>query len=724
MTRRDVLRGTALALVLSAGLARRAIAAAGPVAPETPRHPLHIDQLGRVRIDDYAWLKPSNWKQVWRDPAALDPSILSYLEEENRYCDAVLAPTKDLQDELVREMIARTAPSAEPPPRIDGEWVYFTRYAKGAQHPQYCRRPHGGGAETVLMDVEIRSRGHGYFAVKNASHSPDHKLFAWAEDLTGAEKFRICIKDIESGAIFTGGPESAFGDFAFSPDSQWLFWTWRDENSRPARIYRRRVAGGLDILVYEERDPAYLMQVSLSASRAVLFIRCWNDVTSEVRFITADAVEKTPILIEPRQDGLFYEVADWQGRLVIRTNADGADDFKLMQASFAVPGRANWKPWIECRPGHFIVEVHPFARYFCWIERVEGNPHLMVAAEGGEVGEPIRFDEAGYAIAVEPSDHTADVLRLTFESPRQPKRWIACDLATGHQTVLAQERPSGGYDPANYVVKRLHARARDGALIPVTLLHARMTAIDGCAPLLLTGYGAYGYSFETGFSLPLLSLIDRGWIWAVAHVRGGSEKGSAWFEAARRLRKKTSFTDFIACAEELVRSRHTSPKRIVAYGFSAGGLLVGAALNLRPDLFGAVIGQAPFVDMLNTMSDASHPLVPLTRPTWGDPLSDPEAYDYIAGYSPYENVGARPYPAVLATTALGDDRVGYWEPAKWIAALRARSTSGKPMLLHTDMAGGHHGAAGRFEEYAQIARTYAFAMDALVLPAKTGTHAA
>ncbi|HET8613110.1 MAG TPA: prolyl oligopeptidase family serine peptidase, partial [Sphingomonas sp.] len=284
------------------------------------------------------------------------------------------------------------------------------------------------------------------------------------------------------------------------------------------------------------------------------------------------------------------------------------------------------------------------------------------------------------------------------------------DLATGARKQLAAETIPSGFDPNAYVVKRLHARASDGAQVPITVLHAKATPLDGSAPLLLTGYGAYGYSFETGFSLPLMSLIDRGWIWAVAHVRGGSEKGWRWFEAARRFTKKTSFTDFIACAEALIASRHTRPRRIVTHGYSAGGLLVGAALNMRPDLWGGVIGQAPFVDMLNTMSDASHPLVPLTRPVWGDPLHDPKAYDYILSYSPYDNVRPQPYPSVLATTAVGDDRVGYWEPAKWIAKLRALSTSGKPMLLHTEMAGGHQGAAGRYDEYAQMARMYAFAI--------------
>ncbi|HVI06094.1 MAG TPA: prolyl oligopeptidase family serine peptidase, partial [Sphingomicrobium sp.] len=308
------------------------------------------------------------------------------------------------------------------------------------------------------------------------------------------------------------------------------------------------------------------------------------------------------------------------------------------------------------------------------------------------------------------TEYAEGTLLARMESPRTPPQWIRCDLSTGSQSVLTSETVPGSPGPEAYVLKRLHARAADGAMIPVTVLHAAHARLDASAPLLLTGYGAYGYSYETGYSAPLMTLIDRGWIWAAAHVRGGAENGREWFEEARQLKKKTSFTDFIACAEMLIATLHSRAKRIALHGFSAGGLLVGAATNIRPDLWSAVIAQAPFVDVLNTMSDATHPLVPLTRPVWGDPLADPAAYDYIASYSPYENVLSQPYPAVLATTAIGDDRVGFWEPAKWIAALRRHSTSGKPMLLHTETSGGHQGAPGRFDELAQMARMYAFAI--------------
>jgi oligopeptidase B len=709
ISRRELLASTSAVLLLANAPVGLRTSTPLPQPPKTPRIPRRIEQLGRVRVDDYAWLKPAIWKDVWRDPSLLDPKILAYLEEENRYCDAVLAPTEHLQAQLVEDMKARAPAAAESPPIADGPWAYFTSYVAGAEHPRYMRRPRNGGEAQLLLDAQQRSAGLKYLNIRNAVHSPDQRLFAWAEDTTGAEKFVIRVKDIDTGQTLPDGAVDAFGDFVFSADSQYIFWVWRDPNSRPARLYRRPARGGPDILIYEERDPSYLMEVSRSASDDFLFLRSFNDVTSEVRLIDAHRPLTDWILVSPRRTGVDYSIEHWRERFVMRTNADGAEDYKLMWAPVGSP-TGPWSPWVPCTPGRTITDLYPRADLFSWLQRIEGNLHVFVCGEDGVPREPIKFSEAAYKLAVQPTEYRENALLLTIESPRMPPRWIRCELQTGAEAVLASEGVPGTAGPEAYVLKRLHARASDGAQVPVTVLHAAKTAIDGTAPLLLTGYGAYGFSYETGYSASLLSLIDRGWIWAVAHVRGGSEKGREWFEQARQLHKKTSFTDFISCAEMLIASRHSRAKRIVLHGFSAGGLLIGVANNMRPDLWSAVVGQAPFVDMLNTMSDATHPLVPLTRPVWGDPLSDPAAYDYIASYSPYENVRVQPYPAVLATTAVGDDRVGFWEPAKWIATLRRHSTSGKPMLLHTETIGGHQGASGRFDELVQLARMYAFAI--------------
>lgn len=709
ISRRELLAGTmAIALMANKGSTVR-LERAIPRPPVTPRIPKKIVQLGRLRVDDYAWLKPGNWKEVWRDPRLLDPKILAYLEEENRYCDAVLKPTEGLQKALVSQMRARIPERLDTPPIADGPWDYFAQFVPGAQHPRYMRKARNGNSTVVLLDAQQRAAGLKFLNIRNPTHSPDHQLFAWAEDTTGAEKFVIRVKDLATGKILPGAPTDAFGQLAFSADSRYLFWTWRDPNSRPTRLYRRSARGGPDTLVYEEQDPGFLLEIARSASGDFIFVSSRNDVTSEVRAIDAHKPLADPIVFAPRKAGIDYSIEHWRDRFVMRTNADGAEDYKLLWSAVGSP-TGPWTAWIASRPGRTITELYPRAGLFAWLERVEGNLHVMAAGDHDLPYEPVKFREAAYKLTVQPTEYADDSLLITLESPRTPPQWIRCDLHTATQTVISSESVPHTRGKDAYVLKRLHAKANDGALIPVTVLHSIATKLDGAAPLLLTGYGAYGYSYETGYSASLLPLIDRGWIWAVAHVRGGSEKGREWFEAARKLKKKTSFTDFISCAEMLISTGHSRAKRIALHGYSAGGLLVGAAANMRPDLWSAVIGQAPFVDMLNTMSDATHPLVPLTRPVWGDPLADASAYDYIASYSPYENVRTQAYPAVLATTAIGDDRVGFWEPAKWVATLRRHSTSGKPILLHTETSGGHQGASGRFDELAQLARMYAFAI--------------
>jgi oligopeptidase B len=703
MNRRALLTGAAA--FVAAPVAR---AFAGAPAPVVPVRPVHIEQLGRTRIDPYSWLKPANWKDVWRDPSVLDPEIRAWLATENTYAKQVLQPTAAIAERLFQQMKARTTRDAEAPATISGGFAYTTRFEAAAQYRRHLRTAVAGGPETLLLDEQGRAQGHSFLRVVGAGPSPDHRLFAWAEDLTGAEKYTIFLKVVATGEVIEG-PRDAFGSFVVTRDSRWLFWTWRDGSSRPARIYRRLVTGGPDILVYEEPDPAFLLTITASNSQDYLFIRSWNDVTSEVRLVDV----RNPDVVSPpvahRQSGHLYSLEHWGDDFVVLTNSGGAVDFKLMRTPTADPAQTAWRDWIPTQPGRTIVTVRAFAGALVRLVRVEGNNSVVVRTAGG-VERTIAFDEPAYVAALEACDYATPTARLTYESPRTPKTWFDIDLATGGRTkVAAQAVP--GYDPAAYEVRRLHASAADGQLVPITLLSKR--GRPGPRPLMLTGYGSYGADYETGFSIPNLALVDAGFTWAVAHVRGGSEKGRDWFEQSRKLHKRISFTDFIACTEHLIAARYARKGRVALHGYSAGGLLVGAALNMRPDLFGACIGQAPFVDMLNTMSDATHPLVPLTRPVWGDPLADPKAYDYIASYSPYENVRPQRYPPVLATTAVGDDRVGFWEPAKWIAALRAQSTSSAPMLLKTDMNGSHGGAGGRFDALRQMAGMYAFAIWAL-----------
>ena len=712
-----------LLLAASAPVAARlraripAIHCALPRPPVTLERPERIAQLGRVRVDEYAWLKPANWKEVWQDPTALSRVIRSHLDVENSYASAVLSSTLPLQRELFGEMSKRSDEEDVPPPYPAGAWLYYERFSAGAQQASwYRRRRDGSGGEELLLDGPARAHANPSFNIMSATPSPDGNFFAWAEDTTGSERFRIYVKTLATGTILPDPIENGYGDFVFSPDSQWIYWVYRDANSRPSQVLRRHLRAREDSLVYRETSPDFLMTVTSTSSGRYVMIRSWNATSSEVQLIAGARPAETPRVVEPRTQGLVYSVEDWNGRLVILTNADGATNFKLMWANESDPGRAGWRDWVPYDSRVYTIGMQAFRGYFVRVERKDANPRLVVT-RARDMSET-RIEHADSAYDMDVSDHQeydSDVLRYTCESPKQPRQWIAFDLARKSSTVVQTQKVGGGFRSEDYVVERIFAVASDGARVPITVLRHRDTKLDGGAPLMMYGYGSYGVFIDPEFSPEIISLVSRGWVYAIAHVRGGSAMGWTWYLEARKLHKKLTFTDFISCAEALIERRYGSKGRIVMYGFSAGGLLVGAVLNMRPDLFSGVIAEAPFVDMLNTMSDPTHPLVPLTYPDWGNPLASKPIYDYMASYSPYDNVEHKAYPPVLATTSVADDRVGFWEPAKWIARLRADDTSRSPKMLRVEM-GGHGGSAGRLEGLRQAALFYAFAIWTLTRP--------
>ncbi|MDB5481875.1 MAG: Oligopeptidase [Caulobacteraceae bacterium] len=670
-----------------------------------------------MRIDDYAWMKDDNWQAVLRDPSVVKPDIREHLEAENAYLKAVLAPTEALQGRLFEEMKGRLKEDDSSVPTPDGPYDYFSRYEMGAQHPRHFRRPRGDeGGETVLLDEEAEAGGRAYYAVDAASHSPDHSLYAWAEDDQGSEYHRIILRDLVTGALLPGGPESASGAFAFSPDSAWLFWVWRDENARPARVYRRPARGGADELVYEETDDGMFLGVGVTADDSHIVIGVQNQETSEEWLIPAADPTAAPVVAQPREVGLRYDLDRWGDRWVIRTNADGAVDFKLAVSRAAVPGRLTWRDWIPHKPGRLIAGMALFKEHLVRLERENACDRLVVMTrtEDAAAEHVVAFDEPAYALSlVGGYEYATTVTRFVYQSPTTPRQWFDYDMATRERTLRkAQEVPSG-HDPALYETRRLYAAAPDGQEVPITVLMRRGTPLDGSAPVLLYGYGAYGYPYTPAFSTQALSLVDRGWIWAGAHVRGGSDKGWGWFLDGRKFKKKNSFTDFIACAEHLIAGGYGAPGRIAAYGGSAGGMLVGAVVNMRPDLWGAIIAAVPFVDVLNTMSDVTLPLTPPEWPEWGNPTCDPEAYDYIASYSPYDNVADQAYPTILARGGLSDPRVTWWEPEKWVAKLRDHATGERPILFAVNLEAGHGGASGRFDHLKEVALDYAFAIWAI-----------
>lgn len=675
--------------------------------PQSPRISHMIEQLGRKRDDAYSWMKfiPADSERT-RDN--LPKAVGAMLNAENRYADAMLQPLADARAELLDAMLARGADETAAPALERDGWDYGSARPAGAAHTVYTRRKTGGKPE-LLVDEAVRAKGHSYFRSTGHQPSPDHRAFAWAEDVIGNDRHRICVRDNQSGEVRTIVDKDAYGygGLVFAPSSRWLFWIWRDARNRPTRLYRTSVDGKVTDLVYEEKDPAIFMSVKRTAADGFIALTLAGPETAEVRLVSAADETAMPAVVWPRKTGVLYEIDEWNGGLVALTDADDAFDMQLLRLdpkSFRTLGVL-----VPHRAGTPILSILPFAAALVRLERVDGLHRLVILRpDGSEEG--IAFDDPAYAIEVPAEQsYAAPTVMIVHQSPKSPRRWISIDLASGKQKIV-QQQAVANFDPDDYEVERLFAPAADGKMVPITLLSRRGAPKDGKAPLLQYGYGAYGVPSDPEFSIPALALVDRGWRYAIAHVRGGSEKGRRWFLGGRKFTKRNSFTDFIACAEYLAGQGYTAKGKVVAYGLSAGGLLVGASMNIAPALWGGVIAQVPFVDMLNTMSDGAHPLVPLFRPDWGDPLADPKAYDYIASISPYENVGTAAYPPLLCTAGLKDDRVAYWEPAKLVAEVRRRSTSGNPAILRTDMDSGHQGSAGLKSEYQQKALFWAFAM--------------
>ncbi|MFN3853320.1 MAG: S9 family peptidase [Phreatobacter sp.] len=700
----------------------------GP-GPQAERRPRETVVHGTRLVDDYAWLRADNWQEALRDPSLLPADIRAHLQAENDHAERVLAPLKPLIAAMVREMRGRIKEDDSGVPLPDGPFDYFDRYREGGQHPLVCRRPRGvEGAETILIDGDALAEGKAFFTLGGASHSPDHRLLAWSYDDTGSEYYTLHVRDLASGQDLADRVPETAGDAVWSDDATRLYYIRLDDNHRPLRVFRHVVGtpAADDGLVHQETDTTVFVGLGEATAGGLAFITGSQSDSTDLRVLDLTDPEARPRLVLPRAGETKYDPdyhPDFNGRptLFLRTNADGAEDYKIVAAPLADPSPANWTEIVPHRPGVLVLSVMVLADWLVRLERENALPRIVIRNLTSGEEHAIAFAEEAYSLGVVPGyEFATDTLRFVYSSMTTPAETWDYDMRARTRVLRKRQEVPSGHDPAAYVTRRLMAPATDGETVPVSLVYRRGTPLDGTAPCLLYGYGSYGASMPASFSTARLSLVDRGFVYAIAHVRGGMEKGYRWYRTGKREHNLNTFTDFIAAAEHLIAEGYTARGRIVAQGGSAGGLLMGAVANMRPDLFAGILAEVPFVDIVNTILDDTLPLTPPEWLEWGNPITDEAAFRRMLSYSPYDNVRPQAYPPILALGGVSDPRVTYWEPAKWVARLRATRTDSNPVLLITNMEAGHGGAAGRFDRLAEIARSYAFAVAVTGAPEAPG----
>jgi oligopeptidase B len=703
-------------------------------APAAERRPAQETRHGITLVDDYAWLRDENWREAMHEPSLLEADITAYLEAENAHTDAHMAPLSGLRQTLVAELRGRIAERDASVPTPDGDWLYYVRFREAGQHPIFCRAPRTVGTDTpareplaqeqILLDGDAEAEGRAYFSLGAVNHSQDHRLLGFALDERGSEAYTLHVRPINddgaTGEEIQPPITNTTGNLMWSADSATLFYTTLDDNHRPCKVWRLALGDAPEAaeLVYAEADPGFFVSVDTTQSDRFILINAHDHATSETRFIDSSAPWDAPRLLAERIEGLEYEVEDDGDDFVLLTNADGAEDFKLVRAPIATPDRAHWLTIVAHEPGRLLLDHVEFADFRVRMERADALPRIIITDKRADkrdgADHAIRFDAEAYSLGIAPGyEHATHTLRFVYSAPNTPDETYDYDMGSKQRILRKRRVVPSGFTPEAYVVRRLHATASDGAQVPITLIHHADTPIDGSAPCVLHGYGAYGISEAAAFASSRFSLIDRGFVHATAHVRGGQECGYRWYADGKLEHKPNTFSDFIAVAEHLIETGISYQGGLVPHGGSAGGMLVGAVLNQRPELWGAAIADVPFVDVLNTMLDETLPLTPPEWPEWGNPRDDAAAFERIRSYCPYQNVTDQAYPPILAIAGVSDPRVTYWEPAKWVARLRARKTDTNPLLLKTHMAAGHGGISGRLAALEETALIYAFVLDGL-----------
>ena len=670
-------------------------------APVAAKKPKELTMHGHTRIDNYYWLRERE-----------SPEVIAYLEEENAYRESVMKGTEQIQKELFHEIVGRIKQDDESVPYMVNGYFYYTRYEEGKEYPIYCRKKESLDAdEEILANVNEMAEGYSYYQVGGLSVSPNNRYMALGIDTVSRRKYTIYIKDLETGKMLEDRIPLTTGGASWASDNKTIFYTQKDDETLRSKAIFRHVMGtdaSGDVLVYEETDETFGTSVYKSKSKKYIVIESNSTLTSEFRFLQADDPEGEFKVVQPRVRGLEYNISHYGDYFFIITNLD-ATNFRLMKTLVGQTEKEHWVEVIAHREDVFLEGVELFKDYLVLEERKEGLTGLRVMPWDGSEEHYIDMGEEVYSasISVNP-EFDSQLLRYRYSSLTTPNTVLDYHLDKRDKTVLKQDEVLGGdFDPANYEARRIYATADDGKKIPMSIVYRKGTELNGTNPTLLYGYGSYGYTMDPGFRSYRLSLLDRGYVYAIAHIRGSQVYGRPWYDDGKLLKKMNTFTDFNDCAEQLIKDNYTSAAHLYAMGGSAGGLLMGAVINLQPELYNGVIAAVPFVDVITTMLDEDIPLTTSEYDEWGNP-NEKEYYDYMLSYSPYDHVEAKEYPNLLVTTGLHDSQVQYWEPAKWVAKMREMKTGDKQLLMYCNMETGHGGASGRFEQYKETAMEYAF----------------
>jgi oligopeptidase B len=679
--------------------------------PIAPKRPFQITQHGITRNDEYYWM---------RDRA--DPEVMQYLQAENEYLEEVLQHTRPLRELLFEEMKGRIKETDETVPEKHGDYFYYKRYVQGKQYPIHCRKKDSpNAAEEILLDQNQLAEGHEFCSVSAFAVSPDQTKLAYSVDLEGAEVYTIHVKDLETGSLYPESIQRTYGSVYFSigvewaGDSQTFYYLSLDEFHRADKLHRHKLGTdpGQDALLFQEMDETFALSLFKTRSEKFIMTYHYNTVSQEMRFLSTDDPLSTLTLLRERKPDLEYYATHHGDSFFIITN-DQAPNFRLMKTPLSDPGMENWKEVLPHREDTLVEHIDAFKEYIILHERRNGLRQLRVSKIDGASGPRyIAFPDPTYEVFVDTNPNfNTNIVRLKYSSLVTPFSTVDYHMDTGEWELKKEDEIPSGYDKTQYVSEYIHADAPDGKRVPISIVYKNGMKRDGNNPVLLYGYGAYGGSSEAAFNSSLLSILDRGFVFAIGHVRGGSELGRSWYDEGRLLNKKNSFTDFIACAEHLIKEKITSPQKLAITGGSAGGLLVGASMVMRPDLFKAVICKVPFLDVVTSMSDPTIPLTTLEYDQWGNP-ENKDAFDYMLSYSPYDNIRPVPYPRLLLTTGFNDPRVAYWEPAKFASRIRDVKTGDELVLLATNFSAGHAGASGRYDFLKENVLDFAFLIDSL-----------